>query len=310
MAPILISCLERSPRTNAGSYPALKMIIACLAVSITFAATAQPTDSTLTTFRNNSFHILSKSSNHQLIVFLHGGIHNPYFKQAPSQISLPYLVENNSSFLEQALENGFDLILPISNDSLNWLEEPEGTFTFLQDLMASRSKTYQEIYIGGFSDGGTGSFKIFYSHPQYFQGLMVFNGYPQHANFSAKLDYSSVTGKKILFFSTYKDKVIPYEFILVEYCHQKEYNANTYFYLSKGGHGFNNYDAKDLGEVFAILTNKAINTGNEPIQGYLRNDELVVLYPFRKKIVEEYNFGQEIYEANVLQNKELKPRLK
>ncbi|MAN04638.1 MAG: hypothetical protein CMI36_14330 [Owenweeksia sp.] len=279
------------------------MIIACLAVMIAFLAAAQPTDSTLTTFRNNSFHILSKSSNHQLIVFLHGGIHNPYFKQAPSQISLPYLVENNSSFLEQALENGFDLILPISNDSLNWLEDPEGTFTFLQALMASRSKTYQEIYIGGFSDGGTGSFKIFYSHPEFFQGLVVFNAYPQHANFSAKLDYSSVTDKRILFFSTCKDQVIPYEFLLTEYCQQKETNANTYFYLAHGDHSFANYNTKDLNEVFTILTGEAVNTQMEPIQGYVKNDQLIRLYPFRKKIVRKYSFGKDIYDANVAQHK-------
>src|SRR5690606_23644255 len=100
---------------------------------------------------------------------------------------------------------------------------------------------------------GTGSFKIFYNNPEYFNGLVVFNGYPQHANFYKNADYSSVNHQKVVFFGTFKDKRIPYEFMLTEYCKQKSENADTYFYLANGNHSFNSYKKQDLNELFGIL---------------------------------------------------------
>jgi predicted peptidase len=251
----------------------------------------------------NSFYSISDSSNKKTIIFLHGGVNNPYFDQAADNISLDYLLEKKQDFITQASLNGFNLIVPITNDSLNWIDNPKKAFIELKKMVSQSIDTYEEIYISGFSDGGTGSFKIFYQNPDYFDGLIVFNGYPQHKNFHTTIDYKTITNKKILFFSTDKDKVIPYEFLLTEYCSQKKNNPNTFFYLSSGDHRFTNYTLDDIKNLFDILSGKNQNTLTEPIQGFIKNDQLVVLYPFRKKIVKKYNFGKEVYEANLAQHK-------
>ncbi len=259
------------------------------------------TDTMLVTFKSNKLYVISNDTNNKLIIFLHGGVRNPYFKQASGKVTVNYLLENNTDFQRQGFKNGFDFLMPITNDSLNWLVEPQKVFSFLKDYIKSTAKNYNEIFISGFSDGGTGSYKIFYSNPEYFNGLIVFNGYPQHSNYNKKVVYSTITNKKILFFSTYKDKVIPYEFLLTEYCKQKQVNANTYFYLAKGKHSFYSYSEKDLEEVFKILKGTVNNKETIPIQGYLSNDQIITPYPFRKKIVKKYHYGKEIYVANRLQ---------
>ena len=255
------------------------------------------------TIEGNSFYTKKEDENEKTIIFLHGGVNNPIFDQPADKISLDYIIENNQEFLTQASTNGFNVIIPITNDSLNWLENPQKTFIELKKMVAYSSVDTQEIYISGFSDGGTGSFKIFYQNPDYFEGLIVFNGYPQHKNFYKTVDYEKVEKKKVLFFSTYKDKVIPYEFLLTEYCLQKKSNPNTFFYLSSGDHSFANYTKEDIEEVFDILTSKNENKESEPIQGFIKNDKLVKLYPFRKKIARKFGFGKETYQKNRRQQK-------
>jgi len=251
----------------------------------------------------NSFYLISKNANEKTIIFLHGGVDNPHFDQSVDKISLDYIVENNQEFLTQASINGFSVIIPITNDSLNWLENPKQTFIELKKMVVQSSVDSQEIYISGFSDGGTGSFKIFYQDPDYFEGLIVFNGYPQHKNFYKTVDYKKIENKKILFFSTDKDKVIPYEFLLTEYCSQKNSNPNTFIYLSSGDHSFANYTKDDIEKLFDILSGKNQNKLSEPIQGFIENDKLMILYTFRKKIVRKFGFGKETYLENRRQQK-------
>ena len=264
------------------------------------------TEPVLKTIDGKNFYLISSSVNKKALVFLHGGIKNPYFDQAAEHITVNYLLENNQSFLSQASLNGFNVILPITNKGLNWLDDPKRAFLELKKMIELSTEKYEEIYISGFSDGGTGSFKIFYENPDYFDGLIVFNGYPQHGNFYKTVDYKAIGNKKIIFSSTDKDEVIPYEFLITEYCSQKKTNPNTFFYLSSGGHSFTNYTENDIKEVFDILIGKNINKKTEPIQGFVKNDKLVVLYPFRKKIVKKYNFGKDTYEANLVQHKKIK----
>lgn len=280
-------------------------LISCLA--LTYYGVAQnKADTALRHFQDTHFYNVSDSSNHTLLLFLHGGLNNPYFDRPADQITLSYLLEDNQHFVQQALSKGFDLILPVTNGQLNWLEQPDQSFLKIRDYIASLPKEYQEIYICGFSDGATGSYKIFYQNPGYFSGLVLFNGYPQHRNFYKNVDYSSVTNKKVVFYGTFKDKVIPYEFMLSEYCLQKVNNANTYFYLTKGDHTFASYGAEDLDLLFDILNDSVNNVSREPLQGLVRNDTLVTLYPFRKMILRKYNFGKETYLQNVAQQKKYK----
>src|SRR5690606_33454992 len=242
-------------------------------------------DTVLTSSNGNNFYLISTKTNKRTLIFLHGGVQNPYFKQRADKIELTVLIENNSEFVEQATRNGFNILIPITNDSLNWLDNPQRSFTILKEMIKISNAGSKEKYISGFSDGGTGSFKLFYSYPDFFNGLVVFNGYPQHSNFFRSVEYDTIEDKKILFISTNKDKVIPYEFLLTEYCKQKKTNANTFFYLGTGNHSFTNYTSDDFSEVFAILTNKNQNTKTEPIQGFIKNDRIIQLYLFRKKIV-------------------------
>lgn len=268
-----------------------------------YASAQQHSEPILDIYENNYFYNLSQQYNDKLIVFLHGGVNNPYFQQPSDQIALNYIIENNTIFLNHASEHGFDLIIPIAHTSLNWLSHPNEAFSVLKDYIESIPKRYREVYISGFSDGGTGGFKIFYGHPDYFNGLIVFNGYPQHSNFYQNIDHSSVRNQKVIFFSTLQDKTIPYEFLLTEYCAQKKENADTYFYLASGNHSFESYGEQDLRELFIILSNKVRNNKTDPIHGFIKNDQLITLYPFRKQIVRKYNFGRDIYKDNIQQLK-------
>lgn len=257
------------------------------------------------TFNGNHFIHLTSPKNTKVLFFLHGGVSNPYFKNNKVDVSLSFILENNSSFAEMSLANGYDLILPITNDSLNWVSNPGYCFNMFRDFKESLSEAYNEHYISGFSDGGTGSFKIFYSNPEYFHGLIVFNGYPFHKNFASSVDYTQVTSKKVVFFGTEDDQTTPYEFMLIAYSKQKVINSDTYLYVTKGKHSFKYYTEKDFKELFDILKTENENFKHEPIQGYIRHDELIEFYEFKKSIVRKYSIGQEYYEMNKQQQKEL-----
>lgn len=265
-----------------------------------FVFTQAQTDSLLKTHNGYHFFHISDTANHKAIVFLHGGVRNPIFTEQYEQITINYLLEDNTPVLDRITDNHnhFDLILPITKDSLNWLDYPDKSFLIIKAYLDSLSKTYNEIYISGFSDGGTGSYKMFYNHSSYFDGLLVFNGYPQHSNFYKTVDYSLVTDKKVIFVSTFKDKVIPYEFLMVEYCKQKMHNPNTYFMVCRGDHSFRSYLEFDFQDFLFILNDNITNSKVEPIQGYVRNDSVKWVYPFRKKILKRYSFGHDTYTAN------------
>ena len=288
----------------------MKRILFLLNYLIILSCFAQLKTETFDVYEKHGFYNLSDTANSKLIIFLHGGVRNPYFRESSKQIPLNHLIENNVNFLKQAAENGFDLLLPIVDDSLNWLERPQQSFSILKNYLAAIPKFYRQIYIAGFSDGGTGSFIIFYSHPEFFDGLVVFNGYPQHSNFSSKVDYSVIHEKKIVFFGTSEDKRIPYEFLLTEYCAQKKENADTYFYLSSGGHSFNNYEEEDVKKLFHILSDQVKNHQTTPIHGYVENDQPKHVYRFRKKIIKKYNYGEETYHENTKQMKQYKGLVK
>lgn len=256
----------------------------------------------LENFKGNKFYKFIDSNNNKLIFFLHGGLKNPIFKNK-EEPTLDYLIEENNTFTELASQNNFDLIIPITNEKFNWIDSTEKSFEILKNYIQSFPKKYKEIYISGFSDGGTGSYKTFYNNSDFFDGLIVFSGYPQLGNFNKNVNYSKITDKKILFLGTFDDKTIPYEFLLTEYSKQKKTNANTYFYLVKGNHSFFNYKKQDLKEVFEILTNKTSNNKTEPIHGFVKNDKLIEFYPYRKKITRKYNYGIDAYKENKRQRK-------
>lgn len=262
-------------------------------------------DTTLVHYQGNKFYHITVHTHTNVLIFLHGGVNNPKFHDTSQISGLNFLLEENNLFIRDALMNGFDVLIPITNDSLNWLTNHSYCFQYLSSFL-DKSKKYANKYISGFSDGGIGSYKIFYDNTQYFDGLLVFNGYPQHQNFYQHVDYKKVTNKKILFFSTLRDKVIPYEFLLTEYIKQKEYNANTFLYVVKGGHSFAAYDSIAINNCFKILTSTISNSKHDKTHGFLVNDQLVEFYLYRKVITRKYNYGMDTYQENLKQRKKFK----
>ena len=145
--------------------------------------------------------------------------------------------------------------------------------------------------MSGFSDGATGAFKYFYRFPDKFKGLLLFNGYPQHNNFNKLVDYSRFSNYKIVFVSQKDDKIIPYEFEMTEFRRQKMTNANTYFLLVDGKHKFIQYNKKQFDQCITLLENNQSPELAEhdstwifpPVDGLMVNNEVLELYPFRKK---------------------------
>ena len=281
-------------------------ILIILFISLFINGYSQKIDTNKFVYSNSLFFKISKEGNKKLIIYLHGGVRNPYFKQNNDDIKLSYVIENNYSFIQSAMENGYDLLIPVKNDSLNWITDPNKCWNVFKKYLNTTNTKYSKLYIGGESDGGTGSYKIFYDNNDSFSGLIVFNGYPQYNSFYTTVDYSKVTNKKVLFLSTKSDNRIPYEFLLTEYCKQKKYNADTYLYVPEGEHTFSAYQKTDFDLIFDILKTDKDNTLKIPVHGFVRHDTLIEFYPYRKKIIRKFYWGKEFYEINKQQKKLIK----
>ena len=133
--------------------------------------------------------------------------------------------------------------------------------------------------------------------------MVIFNGYPQHKNFYLSVDYQKIDSKKVIFFSTFNDKIIPYEFLLTEYCKQKTSNSNTYLYLKNGDHSFAAYGQNEAKICFEILDSKITCAEKKPIQAFIVDDNVVEFYPYRKNIYKKYDYGYDYYLANQEQSK-------
>lgn len=246
------------------------------------------------------YHITTsdKADKKGVIIYMHGGVSQFKGLQTPKSISLDNMFEGNTVFLPTVLATGYDVITPIAYNEYNWLEE--GGVKFITELVNKHAANYQEVIISGFSDGGTGAFRIFYQHPELFAGLWMFNGYPQHKNYYKTVDHYKGMGKHIIFYATESDKVIPYEFPLLEYRRQKILNEHTYFYLRAGSHSFKEYTQEDIEQGINILSLKTetASSGDEikvypPIDGFVLNGVIKELYPFKSKIGKRYSVAEQ-----------------
>lgn len=236
----------------------------------------------------------AEKSNKSLILFLHGSV-SAYQGQTESRpAELNALLENNSVFLPTFNKEGFDVVLPIAYNEFNWLDSSGDQY--LKALIELYKNKYQQLYLAGFSDGGTGAYKYFNKHPEAFSGVILFNSYPQHKNFYKQVDYQKIQGKKMFFIAQDRDKVTPYEFPLVAYRRHKIMNDQTYFLLEKGQHEFLKYDPMVFNKIIRLLKEvpKKISTASDsitiypPIDGYIKNDTLLETYTFRKSIGKSY----------------------
>lgn len=261
----------------------------------------------LININGNKYYILNSDKideSENVVFFLHGGLKNPIFKSSEF-ISLDYLIENNYNFLEFVKGLNAVVVLPIVNDSLNWLHR--SAYCHYAFLHINQTLGNKKVTISGFSDGGTGAYRIFYSFPQYYEGLVVFNGYPQLQSFNRKIDYSAIDNKKIFFLSSYRDKVIPYEFLLTEYVNQKKHNSETFFKVVKGAHSFRIYGLDDLKLIeYVFKKDKDEYLNSDIIHGLIINNKLKEFYKFRRRITRRFAFGLEYFNENKRQRKKIK----
>lgn len=279
-------------------------LIVLLSIILPHAGQSQVPDTAYYEHNGNYFYQITNPNNSKLLIFLHGGVNNPEFRD-PKDHSLNFLFEKNMHFVKSAIQNGFDLLVPIKNDSMNWLENPNTCQKTLQQAL-KKDKAYSSYYLSGFSDGGTGAYKIFYLTSHEYDGLLLFNGYPQHNNTYKSVDYKIIKNKPVVFLSTKKDAVIPYEFLLTEYHEQKISNPNTFFLLKDGNHSFKYYNKDDFQKCFDVFNAKNSCENREPLHGFIVNDTLQEFYPFRKRICRKYGYGKEYYFLNKAQEKELR----
>jgi len=243
-----------------------------------------------------------------VIIFLHGSVSAYAALEQPTAISLDSLLESNDEFLPTAQRHGYDVLLPIAYREYTWLKEPGQQLVLaLQDKQTALG---EEVVISGFSDGATGAFQLLHRHPDRFAAALIFNGYPQHANFNRNLNHQRVSGKTILFASSRSDRRIPYEFLLVEYRRQKMRNAHTYFSLIKGGHRFSAYRREDLEPYFEVLEMQPVDEESAqvypPIDGWVVDGEIRAIYPFRKKYGRQFGMVEQEYSGNATVFRRLK----
>jgi len=254
-------------------------------------------------------------SNRKLIIYLHGGVSQ--FKGLTESVvtDVESLLEGNEAFVEQCQKRGFDLALPVSFNQYNWLEA-DG-YSFLVVVTSYYRQFYDSIYMAGFSDGGTGAYRIFYSLHKEFKGLMVFNGYPQLKGYHRGVEYSNIN-KPVVFCSTTKDGVIPSEFLQVEYRRQQMLNKNTFFVMRDGKHAFTAYGKDDIDLCLDLLMSH--DNSSEipedsvhiypPIDGLIIDGRLVEVHPFKKGIGKSYGMSESEYARSDIDHKRLEKLLK
>lgn len=248
------------------------------------------------------YHIINADAKRQnkILVFLHGSVILYHDLVTPKKVPLDSLLEMNSDFEKEITDAGYACIVPIAKGEYNWLN-PKGEI-FLDEILKQEALKSTDVFLSGFSDGATGSYRYFYNNPQKYKGLLLFNAYPQLDYFSSKVDYKKVRNKKVIFVSQDSDKRIPYEFSLLEYRRQKLVNKETYFVLREGKHEFQKYTNEDF-KLLIRLLERPMETISETdefmrifpaIDGLIIDNVLMEAYPFRKSIGKK--FGMDIKE--------------
>jgi len=243
-----------------------------------------------------------------LIIFLHGSVRAFKGQNKSEPISIDILTEGNKDLIPTLKARAYDIIIPIAYNDYNWLE-PKGKL-WIDTLSQQYAGHYNSIFISGFSDGGTGAYRYFYQNPQRYNGVLIFNGYPQLNMFSQSVDYRSCNNKHIVFVSQAADKVVPYEFLLTEYRRQKMVNEHTYFILKQGKHQFARYTKSDFEQLIDLLEYQTALRMAEPdsiwiypvLDALMLDNKVTELYTFRSKIGKRYGMNPTEY-AN--QNKAL-----
>lgn len=261
------------------------------------------------------YYIPAPESKGKTLVFLHGSVTAGKESAIPRQVPLDSLLEMNSAFIGDFNSAGYNCLVPIAWGKYNWLD-PEGE-SYLQKLLEAEGLT-EGVFLSGFSDGATGAYRYFYQEPEKYEGLLMFNAFPQLGWFSKNVDYKRAINKKVLFFSQDADKEMPYEFMLVEYRRQKMLNPESYFVLRPGKHEFRTYTGDDFKLALKILAAPMQVKANPKgfvwiypcIDGLIMDNKLVESYSFRKMIGKKYNISLNEYMSQEESSKIFMEKLK
>jgi hypothetical protein len=294
----------------------MKNLIFCFCVFFGFQIQAKELDSIYLNKQKLYYHTSkSNQESKRLFIFLHTNLEAFQGKTENNAVPMDSLVEKNQALIQIFKSNGIDLLVPQAYNEYSWLKEKGEEF--ISTLIETHKNRYESIMIGGFSEGGTAAYRIFYKNPEKFSALILFNAYPQQDYFNKNVDYTEVTNKKIFFVSQKNDKLLPYEFLLMEYRRQKLVNSESYFYLQDGKHEFN-YELSFFNELIQKLnySNKS-NISNEgfiwvypPIDGLVFDHEIINLVDFRKSYSERYNIDIKEYKSQVESKKTLEGIIK
>ncbi len=230
------------------------------------------------------------TTNKKAIIFLHGSLKS--IQLGGEYTTKGQVLEGNKTFIQTFIAKGYDIYFPLANKNFSWLTK-EGCTLISQ--FPEELKAYDELILAGFSDGGTATINITYNFQSKFTSFIIFNGYPQHKSINQRFDYSKNINKPILFCSSFKDKVIPYEFMLSIYRRERINNPLSYFYLVEGGHLFKKY-TKDHFILLIDLLEKRKKSAKIPIDGFVVGNKVEEVYTFRKKIGKKYHFNILEYE--------------
>ena len=250
------------------------------------------------------YHFVSgKGDKAGLLIFLHGAVKAFAGQEKSSPVPIETLLEGNAELIPAFTEHGYDIILPVCHNEYNWLD-PGGS-AIIDTLLGRHAANYSRIYLAGFSDGGTGAYKYFYTNPEKYSGLIIINGYPQYKNFYRNVNYKTCTDKTVIFSAQGSDKVVPYEFLLTEYRRQKMLNKSTYFKLGPGKHELVRYTRADFESYITLLEqgSKSMSTEGDslwiypPLDAYMPDERLLELYHFRSKVAKGYGMRESEYRA-------------
>lgn len=246
-------------------------------------------------------HHVIRPQNKNLIIFLHGAISQYKNKKESKIIPLDTLIEANKAFISTFTDFGNNLLFPIAYNQHNWLDSTGDNY--ISKLIEKYAKKHENIYICGFSDGGTGAYRYFHKYHQKLNGFVIFNGFPQFENQHLQTNYKKITGKKIIYVSQHDDELIPVEFSLVDYRRQKIINQDTYFIVSQGAHEFGKYTEVDFFRIVDLLNKPTFASKNNqtdfwiypPIDALIINNEILEVYTFRKKLGKKFGMNKQEY---------------
>jgi predicted peptidase len=132
-------------------------------------------------------HHVLRPQNDNLVIFLHGSVSQFKKKKNSDVVPLENLIEQNSTFISTFTDFGLNIVFPIAFNQHNWLEESGDEY--LDKVIEKYAKKHKNIYICGFSDGGTGAYRYFHKFHDKLSGLVMFNGFPQYENQHLQTDY-------------------------------------------------------------------------------------------------------------------------